>query len=243
MKKKITIASLNIEKHAHIERVKKFLDKHNFDVVCFQEVLRKDFLRFRKEYRMRGAFAPMVKGRFFEGSHAWDTSGVALLSRFPILNVRSEYYPGRRAHIVEFSKKDRTTVNHVLLTGEIKKDGERFVVGTTHFTWTPDGGADDLQRRNLKKLLAALKIFPEIILCGDFNAPRGGEIFSALAGRYTDNIPSRYATSIDPRLHRAGALRRMVDGLFTTPAYRASNVRLVKNVSDHCAIIARILRV
>jgi hypothetical protein len=47
-------------------------------------------------------------------------------------------------------------------------------------------------------------------------------------------------TSIDPKLHRAGALQLMVDGLFTTPGYEASDVMLHTGVSDHCAITARI---
>ncbi len=33
---------------------------------------------------------------------------------------------------------------------------------------------------------------------------------------------------------------KMVDGLFTTPAYRASDVRLQFGVSDHVAIVATI---
>jgi hypothetical protein len=32
----------------------------------------------------------------------------------------------------------------------------------------------------------------------------------------------------------------MVDGLFTTPVYQTSNVKLVDGVSDHMAIVAEI---
>ncbi len=80
------------------------------------------------------------------------------------------------------------------------------------------------------------------VLCGDFNAPRGGEIFSELAARYRDNIPAQYTTSIDASLHRAGDLQLMVDGIFTTPEYQASSVLLHSGVSDHYAVTADITK-
>ena len=39
-------------------------------------------------------------------------------------------------------------------------------------------------------------------------------------------------------LHRAGPLDLMVDGLFLSPHYRASNVQLAAGVSDHQAVVA-----
>ena len=93
---------------------------------------------------------------------------------------------------------------------------------------------------SVKRLLACLEPEEEFTLCGDFNAPRGGEIFTALAMRYQDNIPLEYASSIDGNLHRKGPLPYMVDGLFTTPSYIASDVSLQSGVSDHCAILATV---
>ena len=134
--------------------------------------------------------------------------------------------------------------SHPLLCVSAEKGNESFVVGTTHFTWSPDGIPDDFLRKDMKSLLAILQDIPEIVLCGDFNAPRGGEIFDALAQRYKDNIPLEYDTSIDVNLHRDGKKMAdrslMVDGLFTTSFYKCSNVRLVGGVSDHFAIIAEV---
>ena len=78
------------------------------------------------------------------------------------------------------------------------------------------------------------------MLCGDFNAPRGGEIFGLLAQKYKDNVPQKYTTSIDGILHRAGPLPFMVDGLFSTPGYTVSHVEMVCGISDHCALIANV---
>ena len=81
----------------------------------------------------------------------------------------------------------------------------------------------------------------EIVFCGDFNAPRGGEVFSTLATVFTDNIPSSVTTTMDNALHRVGDKLRplVVDGLFTR-GYKASNVRVVCGVSDHCAVVGEI---
>jgi endonuclease/exonuclease/phosphatase family metal-dependent hydrolase len=97
--------------------------------------------------------------------------------------------------------------------------------------------------------LGILETQGEFVLTGDFNAPRmhkgnPGEIFSAIASRYTDNIPVHYETSIDASLHRNGKTRpldfvdKMVDGLFTTPVYTAHDVGLHFGVSDHAAVSA-----
>lgn len=118
-----------------------------------------------------------------------------------------------------------------------------FRIGTTHFTWTPDGEADEVQRTDIESLFAVLEKQGDIIFTGDFNAPRGKEIFSRLAERYHDNVPSEYTTSIDSTLHRAGDLPHMVDGIFSTSGYAVQNVRMVCGVSDHCALVAEVRKV
>ena len=69
------------------------------------------------------------------------------------------------------------------------------------------------------------------------------EAFDRIARKYKDNIPKKYKTSLDQNLHRVKGLQYMVDGLFTTPGYKASNVKLVDGVSDHVAIVADIEKV
>jgi len=87
-------------------------------------------------------------------------------------------------------------------------------------------------------LCAVLETLGDFVLAGDFNAPRGKEIFSLLAERYTDNIPQKYTSSIDGTLHKAGPLPYMIDGIFSTPLYEVVDVEMVCGVSDHCAFKA-----
>jgi endonuclease/exonuclease/phosphatase family metal-dependent hydrolase len=104
------------------------------------------------------------------------------------------------------------------------------------------GDVTEKQTQDLKALLAILEKIPEFVLTGDFNAPRGRETGDTIAAKYKDNIPEHYTSSIDP-MHRAGELPYVVDGIFTTPQYLASNVELHLGVSDHKAVTATIAKI
>ena len=80
----------------------------------------------------------------------------------------------------------------------------------------------------------------DVVFCGDFNAPRGRETWLIIASKLKDNIPQDITTTIDGHLHRAGDLQIVVDGLFTSKNYKASDVRVISGISDHCAIVANI---
>ncbi len=246
MKKKIKLISLNIELDRHLDLVEKFLRKERPDVVCLQEVIESDFPKLVVELDMAGVFAAM--GRYgVETEKGNRVLGVGLISKLPMKDIRSVYYHGEEVsarNVLVKKQEDAQNYCRVLVSGKVQKDEVEFVVGTTHFTWAPDGQANDFQREHIRKLLSVLSHISEIVFCGDFNAPRGGEIFDAIAKHYKDHIPKHYTTSIDMGLHRFGAKLKgkplMVDGLFSTPHYEIRNVRLQDGVSDHCAIVAEI---
>ena len=110
-------------------------------------------------------------------------------------------------------------------------------IATTHFPWTPDGQERAFQHKAVRRLLDAVR-GQAVVLTGDFNAPRGGPIFAAVARVLTDCIPARVTSSIDPHLHRGGPLSLMVDGMFASKHYTISDVRMHTGLSDHQAISA-----
>ncbi len=172
------------------------------------------------------------------------SEGVCVFSKLPIRASHNLRYGGSE-EIVEFVNgtvaDKQETQQYVVALSDIEKDGVLFRVGTTHFTWTPKSGLpDDFQRKDMTGLLSVLEPLGDIILTGDFNAPRGGEIFGRLAERYTDTVPAHYTTSIDHKLHRSDPPELMIDGIFTSKGYTASNVEMVCGVSDHCALVATI---
>jgi len=243
----LKVISLNIEHSKHLARVETFLRREKPDVACVQEIFERDVPRISAacggaEYR----FAQMTR-------HIKETPpaimGIAVFSLLPITKTSIRYYRGDAEHIPDFDSNDPATFqrkSHPCLFCDVTYAGNRFRIGTTHFTWTPDGKPDATQRTDIVHLLAALEEMGEFVLAGDFNAPRGGEIFDVLATKFKDNVPPHYTTSIDPSLHRAGKTRpqeladKMVDGIFSTPHYVVSDVTLVPGVSDHLALVAMV---
>ncbi len=236
----LRLVSLNVERSRHIDLVLPFLRSQSSDVVCLQELLEADVPTISEALGATCDFIPMAR---HIGEESPQIFGVGIFSKLPVRDRGVLFYRGDPARIPELDQSDEKTYNNKnfpLVWCDVEKEGALFRIATTHFTWTPDGQADDDQRRDMKELLRILESKGEFVLCGDFNAPRGGEIFGMLAQKYTDNIPLRYTTSIDGTLHRDGHIPVMVDGLFSTPGYAVSDVELIPGISDHYALIATV---
>ncbi len=237
----INLLQLNIESNKHLDQVTNFLSKRKPEVTCIQELFESDISLLEKALGATCHYAPM-KRRMVDGVS--QIEGVGIFSRLPVRTSSKEYYvgldlPDEYFDVTDIESRNRTQ-SHVVLWCEVEKENTIFKVGTTHFVWTPDGEPDEFQCRALNKLMPILKKEGEFLLCGDFNAPRGKEIFTALAQEFTDNIPAEYTTSIDGTLHRAGPIELMVDGIFSTKNVRVTNVERLSGVSDHCAFVANV---
>ena len=238
----LSLVSLNMETDKHLGRIIPFLEKIQPDVFNAQELMEKDIPSIEKTLGAKAYFAPVHRH-----TPDWDlVEGMGIFTRHPVLDFQMHQYAGNTGELGVYDGTNTDTKHdsqkYYLSVVTLEKDGVRFKIGTVHFTWSPDGNPNEYQREDLKSLLDVLAKEDEIVFSGDFNAPRGGEIFNAIAERYTDNIPLHYKTSIDGDLHRAGQLMLMVDGLFSTPNYRLSGVSLECGLSDHCAIIAQVAK-
>lgn len=249
----VSLVSLNIEGSKHLDSVEAFLRERNPEVVCLQELCEYDIPRFEALLGTSCYFAPMMNlpaGSPLSMRTTPALIGVGVFSRLPVTRQVTHYYHQAQGELQEFDETDtdakRRTQHCLLVVSDIEKDEEVYRIGTTHFTWTPKGDADEYQRTDVKEMLSIIATEAPMLFCGDFNAPRGGEIFKTMATAYRDNIPPQYETSIDISLHRSGKERphelvdKMVDGLFTSPEYRATDVDLVFGISDHAAIVASI---
>ncbi|MEK7642781.1 MAG: endonuclease/exonuclease/phosphatase family protein [Patescibacteria group bacterium] len=239
----ISLIQLNIEKNKHLERILLFLSKQIPDVVCLQELRESDISVITK---LLGGYYFFIPRHLNVENSISIAEGIGIFSKFPIKKSNVEYYRGGEENLFIFDRASpetkRKTQNYPIIICDIEKEGILFRIATTHFTWTPDGESDDFQRQDLKKMLEILNNYGDLVLCGDFNAPRGGEIFGIIAKKFTDNVPPKYTTSIDGKFHRAGYLERMVDGIFSTCNYKVSEVEMINGLSDHCALVAKIIR-
>ncbi|MES2006473.1 MAG: endonuclease/exonuclease/phosphatase family protein [Patescibacteria group bacterium] len=234
----LKLVQLNIEGSKHLDLVIPFLVAQNPDVVCLQELKRQDIARFEKELSMTCFFTPMHNG-------ASGINGNGIFSNLPMTNHCAEQYGGNwEEGLQEYIHGDRkagyASSKFMLSMVDIENQRNIFRIGITHFPVTDHGEASDYQRESIINMLKLLAKKGEFVLTGDFNAPRGGEIFAELASHYKDNVPLKYTTSIDGNIHRAGPLPHMVDGIFSTPGCSVSNVEMISGISDHCALVADI---
>jgi endonuclease/exonuclease/phosphatase family metal-dependent hydrolase len=132
----------------------------------------------------------------------------------------------------------------VLIATELEHAGTPYRILTTHFTWSEHGQISDRQIADFRRLKAFLAEFPDYVLCGDFNAPRGRAMFSMFTDQLpvVDHLPAHVMTTIDPRHHRAGALDLAVDNIFSTRDYEVRDVQVLDDLSDHMGILASVGR-
>jgi endonuclease/exonuclease/phosphatase family metal-dependent hydrolase len=240
----LKVITLNIESDNHYDKIFSLFQKEKPDVVCLQEVYQVDMDFFSEKLKMTGYFSPMVNLTTNNKKHRFSDKGlwgVAIFTNLKIIKSNSKTYFGDSKIIPEWTDKDPNCPNRVLAWIKILINNQELVIANTHFTWSGSGAISDLQRQTFTKLLNLIdKIKPDI-LCGDFNTPRGSELFDTLTNIYTDNVPENTKTTVDNKIHKAKAeINLVVDGLFTKKTLKTQNPRVVSGVSDHQAVVVEI---
>ncbi len=227
----LSLLTLNVEEDKHLDLILPYLIDQKFDVICLQEVLQENLAQLAEAANAEAYYTPLsiINGK------VW---GVALLLRLDhqVLSTKEQYYKGNSTQIPHFTAETPNAVNRATLSATIEYEGEKYTFTTTHFTWAMGGGTNPDQLTDFPNLIHALNEVGETVLCGDFNAPRGLEIFTDLATKFKDNIPPEVKTTIDQKLHRVKGLQLVVDGMFSSPRYKIKNVEVIDNLSDHCGV-------
>lgn len=239
----LRLLSINIECDKHYDVVLALIAERNPDVLCLQEVPREFAERLGVEcgYEWEFKLRAHVPSRIIPDMMLAEGMLVAWKPKLTLRGVTVHTYRKKEERPISEEPIGPNDVDRSLVVTTLDHQGQIFRMGTTHFTWTHDGGPSEEQHRDMDRLLDALTEFHDetgILFCGDFNAPRGGEIFARLNERYTDNIPPHITSTIDPKLHRAAGLEWVVDGLFSTAHYQVHNVEILEGISDHKAIFA-----
>lgn len=240
----IKLVTLNIEGDKHINRFLPQLKKISPDVICFQEMFEADSEMIARELDMtQYKYVPTVK---VEKENKYGISprgnwGVCLMTKLTVKRWDVFHYSDftEQKSFHEPNDVVRSVIVSILSYGE-----NEYRVATTHFTWSPGGEATDLQRQDFARLKDVLNQYEDMVLCGDFNAPRGREIFNLFETLYHDSVPQEITTTIDPTLHYAGDLnlQLVVDTIFTSTHYQVSKVQVLKSLSDHYGIYGEVQR-
>ena len=238
------VVSINIELSKHLDRVFAFIAQENPDVLCLQELLEEDFAKFKEQTGLAGVF--QASGYVRHPDYAdckTKKEGVGIFAR-DIVSSGHAFYVGKAENlslpIDTYLASEDKAMNKALIWAEVRHEDTLYKFVNVQLPVTEQGSVTPFQMQVIDNLLAKLDTMGDFILCGDTNAPRGRESFARFTAKYTDNIPAQYMTSLDQNLHRVKGLIYMVDGLFTTNRYRASDVRLVDGVSDHMAVVGMI---
>ena len=236
----LRLLTLNIEGDRHLDRIAAVIARHRPDIPCLQEVFENDLSSLTAEGRYQAKFAAtaLVVDPVSGTARKW---GVAALTRLPVNTQDVNYYTeDARIRIMRQPDDQRG----LLLSTEFDHQGRAYRIVTTHFTWSAEGQISDRQIADFTRLKRVLSEAPHYVLCGDFNAPRGREMFSMFKGglNLIDHLPADVTTTIDARYHRAGALELAVDTIFTTSDYHVHDVQVLDGVSDHKGILATVER-
>lgn len=235
----LKLLTLNIENERHLSRVHAAITEHLPDIVCLQEVFEPDcaYLASSGGYSVKYA----VSGRVQRGSSPQRNWGIAVLSRVPVHRQTIHCYSDDP--VIRLLREPNDPRRALLVT-ELEHAGQPYRIVTTHFTWTPNGEINDAQRADFPRMKALLARYPDYIFCGDFNAPRGREMFARFVAELPliDHLPASVATTIDPRFHKASGLELVVDTVFSTRQYRLLEIAVLEGISDHKGILARIER-
>lgn len=238
------MVSLNVEGELHKDKIAELIHVEQAEVVCLQEFFpetAKQILGERYPYQF---FVPTYrvdqteKGLIPSETRVW---GEVIASQIPFIKTEKFYMP-MDAYTAN-NLPVHGTDNHLptLLVAEL---GNGATIATTHFTWTPKASVTARQRAQVRALAEVVND-RQMVVVGDFNIPRGNEMYAELTRIWTDNIPKQVESTLDPELHYAnreekGRLKLVVDYVWSTTGYKVSEVEVVKGVSDHCAIVAQV---
>ena len=235
----IKLLTLNIEGDRHLDRVEAVIAEHLPDIVCLQEVLEPDCARLASVGRYDVKFSLSAHlANWAGGQRNW---GVAVMCRVPVRSQSEHYYSDDlRIRLV----REPNDARRVVVMTELEHQGRAYRIATTHFTWSPDGHIIETQKADFVRLGRALSAYPDYVLCGDFNAPRGREMFGKFVDELglIDHLPVSVTSTLDPQFHKVGTLELVVDTIFSTPEYRVTQTRVLEGISDHKAVLARIER-
>jgi endonuclease/exonuclease/phosphatase family metal-dependent hydrolase len=238
----LKLLTLNVEQDRHRDRVRAALATHLPDIVCLQEVLDPECSVLAEISGYEFQYAPMTRVRSWRRGRMQDlTWGIAMLTRIPLKNRKIIYYSDE-PELRDFQQP--SDARQVLIATEFDHEGQPHRLMTTHFTWSPGGQFTEEQHTDFKRLKAELIRYPDYVLCGDFNAPRGGPLFSLFTDELNliDHLPAHITTTLDAQFHRAGALELVVDTIFSTHDYAVKDVHVLEGISDHKGIIGTLRR-
>lgn len=242
---KFKLVTYNIWHGEYLEQLLAFLKKEQPDILCLQEVSSSGLAQHQSKVNLfttiketmrqegvfeRGFWADEGKGKF--------DGGVAILSRFSMLNKKVWRYERETTQILKPSTTDRYSMPRVLLGSQLKLSSAPIWIFTTHFTISSDASVTPHQLEQAEKVAGFLKSYSEYIFCGDLNTPHGSEVFDKLKGQAQDMVGKVNGT-LHPVIHPVGYKGLQVDHVFAKgDRFKVNSAKVpVIDGSDHLPVV------
>ena len=230
----IKLLTLNVQGRMNLDKIFPLFEKEQPDILCLQEVFLEDLEYMKDKYGYNfsfGASNNMLPDGLYQFGEA-GLQGSAIVSKHEIESKETYFYrgEGNAPLYTGFLTPDK-----VVVIGVVKG----IKIATTHFTLSRKGQFTVQQYTDFVNLMKQINHNEKLILCGDFNSPRGGQMFSLFEEQFKDNLPKNVESTIDPNLHRVKGLSLAVDTIFSR-GYTVKDVRVIEGVSDHKCIIGMV---
>jgi endonuclease/exonuclease/phosphatase family metal-dependent hydrolase len=256
----LKVMTLNVGRlfHSYPAACIEFVLRPEWDMICLQDLPRYvvDDPRFKARWPVRH-YVPMAN-HFMRGNIRVHV-GIGIFSMLPFLSASAHAYWGHLSPVLDLdgvqvdvegnaSPTDlarlRETESRLAIFVEIDARKVPFKIGTTLGPWTPSGQVDEHQRAAIQSLISIVQTQGSLVMAGDFNAARGGEIYGMLTRQdaLVDCIPSEIIKTRD--FGPAADKPNLVVDYFLKRGeiYQVSGVATYFGVSDHCALSATITR-
>lgn len=237
------LVSLNIYAGIYLEKSLEHLARIGPDVLCLQEAHADDIETIRRRLGFSyHVFVPSVR---VEGPNRYGFRegeiGLCILSKTELTHGQVDYYHRPGEDVPVFDQDQGNHCDRALVSAEVETPEGRIRVSTTHFTWTHDGKASEMQRAHVAELAELIQARNLDVLCGDFNSPKGSEIMAHISDLMDDHMPTGVDTTIDQELHRVGGLKLVIDNVFTRRGLAQVDLQVQAGMSDHLGLIATFL--
>ena len=250
---KIKFLQLNIEKGRFLDRVIKFIEDQNFDIINFQEVSggvisygKVDNLKILQKSLNDYAFAFAPAYKRSDDPNSYQGNLVLVKKNYQIVNHKTIWYKSFLG-FTEIESQNFPSLSRNALAVKIKLK-DRFLWSIcAHLPWTARSDIESAARLELsQKINNFLKSTSDpFVFSGDFNAlPMLKSVadFSEVAENLI--IKNKITNTLNPRAHRAAAFifpkGAAVDYILTSLNLKIISFQVLEEIdfSDHFALLA-----
>jgi endonuclease/exonuclease/phosphatase family metal-dependent hydrolase len=235
-----------------------FLHEQNADIVCLQEVSSTPWwthsMYNKKEYidqELWILYPYRYRWPLFSTSYLWTSARDVwwimeqwnyLLSRYPILEWKNEFYHKEYSYITDWSDWRENDHGRALTSAKINTPHWDVFIANVHGCRTSDKLWTERTKKQIDFLIKTCAKYEQVILVWDFNLLPETEEIQLLDSLYTNAGKKYWITSTRPDFDDwLDKWNQLVDYIFVSPQISLINFEVINtNISDHLPLLLEI---